>query len=100
MSELDPELRRQLRLEIPRYDDHQVINVEQLSVLLDTTTGNVYRLLCRRPESLPPRITVFGRRRVWLMGTVRAWLKAQSPAFDSSSVPTSTQRKGRPRRSN
>lgn len=99
MNELDPDLRRQLRMEIAGYDDHQVIGVEKLSVLLDTTKGNIYRMLYRRGP-LPPPLSVFGRRKVWLMGTVRAWLRAQSPASDSSSASTAPLRKGRPRRAN
>ena len=43
MRDMDPERRRQLRLEIAQLDDHQVINVEMLAALLDTTPGNIYR---------------------------------------------------------
>lgn len=97
MRDMDPERRRQLRLEIAQLDDHQVINVEMLAALLDTTPGNIYRLLCRSPESLPPRIPAFGRRKVWMLGTVHAWLKARSPASDGSSASAARPRRGRPR---
>lgn len=98
MRALDIAQRQELRLQIARFDDHQVVGVLELSVILDTTPGNIYRLLYSAPQSLPPCLTAFGRRKVWLMRSVRVWLQAQCPAAEPGAAAATAPRLGRPRR--
>lgn len=88
----------QLKAQLSSFDDDQVINVRELSVLLGTTPANVYKLSCHTPSSLPPRLEGFGRRLAWRFGTCKAWVRARDGVMASPSyTEPQTRRTGRPR---
>jgi predicted DNA-binding transcriptional regulator AlpA len=56
--------------------DDQIIGVEELAVLLNTTQKAVYKIHSESPKKLPPRLVVFGRKLCWRLGTCREWIRA------------------------
>jgi predicted DNA-binding transcriptional regulator AlpA len=77
--------------------DDQLITVQELAALLRTTPSNVYKQSSCMPGSLPPRMTCFGRRLVWRLGTCRDWIRARSPVIVEPPTATPKSRMGRPR---
>jgi predicted DNA-binding transcriptional regulator AlpA len=80
--------------------DDQLIGVSELAVMLNTSSGMIYRLAYVGSPKLPPRITTFGRKLTWRLGTCREWLRAQ-PVDGGHRSPevVGTKRIGRPRAS-
>lgn len=79
--------------------DDQLINVAELATLLRTTPAQVYKQASTSPEALPPRMTGFGRRLIWRLGTCREWIRARSPVIAAHSPMPTRPRIGRPRQS-
>jgi hypothetical protein len=79
--------------------DDQLINVAELATLLRTTPAQVYKQASTSPQALPPRMTGFGRRLIWRLGTCREWIRVRSPVVAPPSATPSHPRIGRPRQS-
>jgi predicted DNA-binding transcriptional regulator AlpA len=76
--------------------DDQLIGVSELAVMLNTSTGMIYRLAYVDSSRLPPKITTFGRKLTWRLGTCREWLRSQPEAGGPRSMEVaSTKRIGR-----
>ncbi|MCA8349947.1 hypothetical protein [Burkholderia cepacia] len=56
--------------------DDQLIDSNELAVLLRTTRGRVHQLRHSTPEKLPQPLTLFDRRLVWRIGSVREWIRS------------------------
>lgn len=80
--------------------DDQVVGVAEVAALLGTTEGQVYKLSSQQPQSLPPRLKVFGRRLAWRMGTCREWVRNLEQVTDlpDPQQQRQTARFGRPRK--
>lgn len=76
MSTMIKQAQRDLRVQLAKLDDDQVIGVDELAALLDTSAGMIYRLGYASPDKLPPRLTCFGRRAAWRLGTCREWVRS------------------------
>jgi hypothetical protein len=105
-------------LTLQKCHNDQVVGVEELAVLLNTSHKAVYKIHSESPEKLPPRLIVFGRRLCWRLGTCREWIRAletsqlgtiprESPeglsrpvacSVDSNRQITQNKRQGRPRK--
>jgi len=87
-----------LKRNVASYDDEQVIDAVELAALLATTDNMIYRYNYIKPTALPPRLTRFGRKLCWRMGTCREWLRNQAlPEALPSPEQVATKRTGRPR---
>ena len=59
----------------PYYDDHRLIGIDELSLMLDRSTNTLRVDSTRRPETLPPRVKLPGSRRIlFKIGDVRKWI--------------------------
>ena len=55
--------------------DIKTLDIEDLSKILHRIPQTIRKDLCRRPESLPPRLVIPGSRKlIWLEQDVRNWL--------------------------
>lgn len=101
-------------------DDDVLIDAVQLANMLRISPAALYQLRWREKQAqkagldfdskLPKRAGVFGRRLVWHLGTVRAWIRKHANVSaeatevcrsraDTSGVEQPESRKGRPRKS-
>lgn len=64
-------------VDLAQLADDQVIGAAELATMLNTSPANIYKMCSSNPERLPQRLTVFGRRAAWRMGTCRQWLRQQ-----------------------
>ncbi|MHA7147438.1 helix-turn-helix transcriptional regulator [Burkholderia pseudomallei] len=100
-------------------DDDVLIDAVQLADMLRISPAALYQLRWREKQAqktglpfdsrLPKRAGVFGRRLVWHLGTVRAWIREHASVSadatknccsgdDTSGVEQSENRTGRPRK--
>jgi len=87
-----------IKRDVAAYDDEQVIGAVELAALLATTDNMIYRYNYIKPTALPPRLSRFGRKLCWRMGTCREWLRNQaSPEAAPSPQQSATRRTGHPR---
>jgi predicted DNA-binding transcriptional regulator AlpA len=88
-----------LRKQLANMHDDQVIGVPELAAMLDTSPGMIYRLAYVGNAKLPPRLTSFGRKLAWRLGTCREWLRALPVDGGRGGVvaPSTRPRMGRPR---
>jgi predicted DNA-binding transcriptional regulator AlpA len=75
--------------------DDQIVGVLEVAILLNTTEGCVYKLSSQEPQKLPPRITIFGKKLAWRLGTCRQWIRGLKT--DKPDTIFQTKRIGRPR---
>jgi hypothetical protein len=62
-------------LRLQKSHDDQIVGVEELAVLLNTTYKVVYKIHSKSPRNLPPRLVLFGRKLCWRLGTCREWIR-------------------------
>jgi predicted DNA-binding transcriptional regulator AlpA len=75
--------------------DDQIIGASEVAMLLNTTEGCVYKFSSQEPQKLPPRITIFGKKLAWRLGTCRLWIR--SLETDKPGTIIQAKRIGRPR---
>jgi predicted DNA-binding transcriptional regulator AlpA len=88
-----------IRKQLATMHDDQVIGVPELAAMLDTSPGMIYRLAYVGNAKLPPRLTSFGRKLAWRLGTCREWLRTLPEDGGRGGVAASSTRPriGRPR---
>lgn len=87
-----------IRKDLAGYGDDQLIGPVELAALLSTTVNMVYRYNYVSPKALPPRLTNFGRKLAWRLGTCRDWLRGLGQPGETPSPERAAQRRlGRPR---
>ena len=56
-------------------EDYRLIGIEELAKLLDRKKGTVRVDITRRPNTLPPKVSLPGSRRVvFKLGDVKKWI--------------------------
>jgi predicted DNA-binding transcriptional regulator AlpA len=78
--------------------DDQIIGVLEVAVLLNTTERCIYKFSSQAPQKLPPKITIFGKKLAWRLGTCRQWIR--SLETEASITIVQSKRIGRPRVTN
>jgi hypothetical protein len=86
-----------LKRDVAAFGDEQVIDAAELAAFLSTTYNMIHRYNYIKPAALPPRLTGFGRKLCWRMGTCREWLRDMAATESSSAEETENKRTGRPR---
>jgi predicted DNA-binding transcriptional regulator AlpA len=66
-------------------DSIKTIRIDELSWILRRAESSIRSDICRKPESLPPRIKMPGSSRLlWLESDVLEWLKSNRQILDKS----------------
>jgi predicted DNA-binding transcriptional regulator AlpA len=83
-----------LAAQLSQLHDDTFIGPGEVACLVASTRKSVQKLSRLAPDRLPPRVVGSGRLLRWRLGTVRDWIRAQSPPAPAAQ----SRRVGAPRR--